>query len=376
MTRPPRLGAPAARLFYARTFALLTLAVLGYLCFLILLPFFEPLAWASILAFLLHPVYRRLRALRPHWRNASAMALTVATFFFLIGPLTLLGIAFADQAANLIAILRGLVADYREPTFADLAQTPLIGSLLDSAQSMFNIPAERVEEGLISGAQNLLRLLATLSGEIFLGAVSTVTGFTIMIFVLFFIIRDGESLVETTRKLIPMRPDRADRLFDHIGDVMRAVVFGVGLTAMVQGSLVGAAFAVLGLAAPVVFGAVSALFALLPVGGTAFVWVPAAAILAGEGRYLEAVFLVAWGFLLVSTIDNLLRPLVVSRTGHIGTLTVFIGVLGGVTAFGTVGLILGPVVLALAIALIRFTLELREERQQAEESEEASPSAS
>jgi predicted PurR-regulated permease PerM len=143
--------------------------------------------------------------------------------------------------------------------------------------------------------------------------------------------------------------------------VTRALVYGTGVTALVQGALVGMGFAFVGLPSPVVFGVIAALAALIPLLGTPVVWVPAVIVLAAQDRWGAALFMVIWGAIVV-TIDNFLRPWLVSGRARIEPLTVFIGVLGGVSAFGPVGVFLGPLVLALAIALVRFSLEGQERR--------------
>jgi predicted PurR-regulated permease PerM len=136
------------------------------------------------------------------------------------------------------------------------------------------------------------------------------------------------------------------------------MVDGTGVTAIVQGILVGIGFAVVGLPSPIVFGVLAALLALVPMAGTPVVWVPAVIALAVQQRYYAAAFMLVWGGFVV-TIDNFLRPWLVSGRAQVSTLTVFIGVLGGVGAFGPIGIFLGPLVLALAIALIDFALEGR-----------------
>jgi predicted PurR-regulated permease PerM len=161
------------------------------------------------------------------------------------------------------------------------------------------------------------------------------------------------------RELIPMAPAHRNRLFDHLAAVTRAVVFGTCLTALIQGALVGIAFLIVGFPSPLVFGTMAALFSLLPVGGSGVVWIPAVLVLVVEQRFGAAVFMLVWGALLVSLVDNVLRPFLVSGRAEVATLTVFIGVLGGVAAFGTIGLFLGPVVIATIIALLRFMQDLR-----------------
>jgi predicted PurR-regulated permease PerM len=207
-------------------------------------------------------------------------------------------------------------------------------------------------------ARTVLGSLASLGQKAFLGALGTVIGFLLMLFILFFAIRDGRAMFAALRELVPMAREERTRLFGHLASVLRAMVYGTGVTAIVQGVLIAIGFAVAGLPSPIVFGVLAALFALVPMAGTPVVWVPAVVALALQQRYYAAVGLLAWGGFVV-TIDNFLRPWLVSGRAQVSTLTVFIGVLGGVAAFGPIGIFLGPLVLALAIALIDFALETR-----------------
>jgi predicted PurR-regulated permease PerM len=180
-----------------------------------------------------------------------------------------------------------------------------------------------------------------------------------MMFLLFFAVRDGQQMLDIVRALIPASTTDKNRLFGHLASVTRAMVYGSGVTALTQGALVGIGFAIVGLPSPIVFGVMAALFALVPMAGTPVVWVPAVLIMAAQQRWGAAIFLLAWGIFIV-TIDNFLRPYLVAGRAPVGTLTVFMGVLGGASVFGAIGVFLGPVVLALVIALIRFALEVRQ----------------
>jgi predicted PurR-regulated permease PerM len=179
-----------------------------------------------------------------------------------------------------------------------------------------------------------------------------------MLFLLFFIIRDGRDIARLGGALVPLEPARREVLATRLDSVARAVVQGTVLTALVQGLLLGISFAVVGLPAPVVFGVVGAVLSVVPFGGTALVWVPAVIALATRGDYSEAAILLACG-LVVSSVDNFLKPLLISGRSPLPTLAVFIGVLGGLAAFGIIGLFLGPVVIALALALVEFAREHR-----------------
>lgn len=345
--------------FYARTFALLTLALLVYLVYQILLPFLAPIAWALFIAFLIHPLHGWLAAKlrgRPSW---SAGLLTLATLLVLIGPLTALGAAFAAQVAELLRYAQDFAAERKTAEAPDLASVPVLGPAIAWLQETTGVSLAQLQSWAVQGARTVLGSLATLGKAAFMGALGTVVGFVLMMFILFFAIRDGRALFATVRELIPMSVAERARLFEHLGGVTRAMVYGTGVTALVQGALIAIGFAFAGLPSPIVFGVLAALFALVPMAGTPVVWVPATIALALQGRYYAAIFLLIWGAA-VTTIDNVLRPILVSGRADVGTLTVFIGVLGGVTAFGPIGIFLGPLVLALVIALVRFVLEMRE----------------
>lgn len=345
------------RLFYARLFAILVLAGLGYLLFQVVVPFLAPIAWAGIIAFLLFPLWRYLPQALKARRTLSSMLLLLAATVFVIVPIAFILAAFAAQAANLLRDLQAATSG--GSISLRIEDAPLLGVIAAWAEENAGISAAQLQQWIGEALRQGLQFLMGLSGKLFLGAVNTVLAFTIMLVVLFFFLRDGDTIITALKSFAPLSRDKTDKLFANAGDAMHAVVFGTVLTALVQGALVGFAFAMLDLPAPVVFGAVSALFALLPVGGPAIIWLPAALILAADDRWWAAIGLTAWGLLLVATIDNFLRPLIVSSRAEVSALTVFIGVLGGAAAFGMVGLLVGPVILALCLAVLRFTLESR-----------------
>ena len=344
--------------FYTRTFALITVLVLVAALYRIVQPFLGPLLWAIFLAFLLHPLHVRLtRQLRGRTQS-SALVLTGLMLLVLVGPLTALSAAFAAQVGELLQYLQQTVADQSNKNVLDLTNVPWIRDALLWLDENLDVDLAQIRGYITEGSQQVLQMLASLGGKVFLGALGTVVGFILMMFMLFFFIRDGQEMFAVMRELIPMEPRYKARLFDHLAAVTRAIVFGTGVTALIQGTLVGIAFLVTSLPSPVVFAVVAALVSLLPFGGTALVWIPAALALAGQGRWKSAIFMVIWG-VLISLVDNVVRPLLVSGRAQVGTLTVFLGVLGGVAAFGAIGLFLGPVLLALIVALVSFMRELR-----------------
>jgi len=344
------------RIFYARTFALVALLLVGYLLYLILAPFSRPIAWALFIAFLLYPLQRGLTRRLGGRAALSATLLTLFIFLLIIGPLAGLGAAFAQQVADLARQAQAYAAEHKPTQLADFADAPWIGPSLAWIQERTGVSLEQLQAWAVEAAQTVLKNLGSLGRAAFIGALGTVIGFALMMFVLFFAIRDGRGWMETARALVPASPEERARLFGHLAAVLRAMVYGTGVTALVQGVLIAIGFVIVGLPSPVVFGVLAVIAALIPLIGTPAVWVPALIVLAAQGRWGAALFMALWGGFVV-TIDNFLRPWLVAGRADVGTLTVFIGVLGGVSAFGPVGVFLGPLVLALCIALVRFALE-------------------
>jgi predicted PurR-regulated permease PerM len=345
--------------FYARVFALAAAALLGVALFVIVRPFLEAILWSMLIAFLLAPAHLALVARVGGRAGLSAALLTVATAIVLIAPMPLLSVAFASQARDLFGRLQMLVAESGISGARDLLGIPIVSRAILWASAVAPVSPEQIQVWLMTGARTLVQGLVVISGSFVIGALNALVGLAITLFVLFFFLRDGRVMVVDAVRLIPMLPERRDRLMEHVGAVIRAVVFGALLTAVVQGVLVGIGFALVGLPSPVVFGALAAMTAPIPLVGSALIWVPGVAALFLQDRWVAALCLLGWGLALVSSADNVVRPLFISGRAQISTLPVFVGLLGGISAFGPIGLVVGPVVVALTLALIRFAVEAR-----------------
>jgi predicted PurR-regulated permease PerM len=174
----------------------------------------------------------------------------------------------------------------------------------------------------------------------------------ITLFLLFYFLRDKDRILRTLTQLVPLVPAEADIVRNDVRDAIGAIVFGTLVVAVTQGALGGLMFWWLGLPAPILWGSVMAVLAILPLFGAALVWVPAALFLAIDGDWGKALVLTAWGTVVVGLIDNLLLPMLVKNRLRVHTVVVFIAVLGGLFAFGATGAVLGPLILAIALALV------------------------
>jgi predicted PurR-regulated permease PerM len=273
--------------------------------------------------------------------------------------LSALSVEFVAQISALLQKLQKSAAQWDIKTVSDLQQFPLIARANDWLEAHAGISATQLQEWLVTGTQHVLQRAASFSGSFFLGALDSLMNFAIMLFLLFFFLRDGDTMIARARSLIPLDEARTERLFQQLSAVTRAIMFGTSMTALAQGLLIGVGFAIASLPSPVVFGVLAALLSLLPIGGAAFVWAPAVVWLFFDGRWGFAIFMLAWG-LMLGALDNVLRPLLISGRAKISALAVFVGVLGGIPAFGAIGVIAGPVVLCLVLALTEFAEETRE----------------
>jgi predicted PurR-regulated permease PerM len=347
--------------FYSKVFGLALTALLAYLLFRIFQPFIGPILWAVLLAMLLFPANRALRRRLKGRKAAAALALTVGVTLVIVLPGALLAVAFAGQATDLARRISATAERYRIVKPSDVLRLPVLEQVIRWLDQKIPVTAEQIQDWVIQGVQGLLQFALEKSRFLFLGALGAVVGLTLMVFILYFFFRDGEEMATRAVRLVPLDERRKRRLVTHLSEVVRAVVYGSLLTALVQGSLVGVAFAISGLPSPIVFGVIATIASLIPVVGTGLVVAPAAVVLAAQGRWGWAIFMVAWGVLLVGMADNFLRPLFISGRAEISTLPIFFGVIGGLAAFGPIGLFLGPVLIALALALIRFAEEGKDE---------------
>src|SRR6266545_1922263 len=315
--------------FSTRVFGVAAAALLLYLLARILRPFFGPILWALLLAFLLFPLNRWLRGKLRGRRGPAALLLTFAVTLGIVIPATLLMLVFVRQAAELLARVAELAGRYQIEKPQDLLRIPTLGRLVQWIDAKTPFSAAEFQQWLVNAARSVLELAVSGGRSVLLGAVGAVVGLLLMLFILYFFFRDGDEMALRMLRLVPLEDSRKGRLAAHLSAVMKAVVFGV----------------------------LTSLAALLPVAGTALVWAPATIALYAQGRPGWALFMLLWGAVLVGSADNFLRPRLISGRAQISTLPVFFGVMGGLAAFGPIGLFVGPLVIALALALIGFVEE-------------------
>jgi len=354
---PPDAGVTTDR-FYRHVLVLALVAILVALLFALVRPFFTPLVWAMLLAFLLAPTNRAVRRVYRGKKGWAALTVTMMVLFCLALPTGLLAANFVAQGIELVERISAAQHDGKG------LHIPLIGAAGAWLEAHLPAQANQIYAQVTGKLSSVFSSIVTVLLGIATGIVNGVASLLITLTVLFFVLRDGDGVAPRLLEFVPLRKYDKERLVAQTAAVTRATVLGSLVTAVVQGALIGIGFLIVGLPSPVVFGVIAGFLSLLPVVGTAAVWAPGAVVLAVvQHRFGWALFLVLWGLFIVGLADNIVRPWFVSGKAELPTVVVLLGVLGGISAFGFVGTFLGPVILSVALSLLRLAPAAGEPRE-------------
>lgn len=329
-------------------FLVLLLAITLLFAWLIM-PFFGPIIWGVIVAIMFRPVYVRLeRSLggRPNTAAALCILLIIA---LVVLPALLLGFSLVQEAANLYLQLQTGEIDLAEmfervrkslPRWADEMIVSAGWTDLERARSM-------VGSSLASVLQNIASR-ALWFGQ---GALQLMAAVGVMLYLVFFLLRDGAIIAEKVKQALPLRPSIRERLIRHFIVVIRATMKGTIVVAIVQGMVGGIIFWMLGMEAPILWGLLMGFFSLLPAVGTGIVWVPVSAYLLATGSTTEGLILVFCGLFVIGLIDNILRPILVGHDTKMPEFVILIATVSGLSLMGLNGVIVGPIIAALFLAV-------------------------
>ena len=327
------------------------LLLLINLAFRIVEPFLEPLAWSAVLAIFFYPVHERIvRWLKP---NRAALVSTLGVTVLLIAPALTVLVYTAREAIDATAQLQNALMD-PEKALPSHALAWIRHQLPHAWQSTdFSEPlrqgAERIASFLASRLAGLVKNLFNFFVDLF-----------ILIFALFFMFRDGEEIVRGASHLVPFDESIQEDMLRESRDLIFASVAVALVIAVLQGALGGIAFTVGGISSPIFWAVLIAFFSLVPVVGSALIWVPAALFLAFSGHWGKGIAVVVICGGVAGVADNLVRPLLLRNRTHLNELLLFLGVLGGLQVFGLLGLVIGPTIVAAAMGVFRVYVEHRD----------------
>jgi len=319
-----------------------------YQLYRVFTPFLGPIVWAAVLAIVFYPLYLRLlRTMRGNTTVAAA-AMTAIVTVSIVVPTASLSTVVTNESVGLYEQLTEWVRSGQLDQRVQQVRASRVGRLVQRLgrqgwEMDWGALVQRSADTISSHVTTFARNVA-----VFL------LDFSIMLFTLFFFFRDGDRMVASLRRLIPMDPIDKDAIFRRLYETLSAVMRGMVVTAVVQGLLLWIGLAVLGVPYAAFLGVASGMLSMLPLIGSAAVWIPCVVYLAVAGLPIKAVCLAVYGTLVVSTVDNVLRPLVIGGAARLPTLFLFFGMLGGVEAYGILGIFLGPVLLSIVVSFIQI----------------------
>lgn len=329
------------------TFILLTILII--LCFQVVQFFISPMIWAAILAYVTYPLYRFFYQKVQFSPTFSALIMTVS-ISLMIGVPLLIGVFFLQQE---VISFYGMAVRRLQAGYVDLPESiknlPVIGQQVRDLLWEIN----KDPEASMAAVRNWVQSHLYYGKMAFDAVLKNLAKLGMALMTLFFFYRDGLSLVRQIRQALRnVIGDRIDHYINSVTATTRAVVYGIGLTALAQAVLAGIGYVIAGAPSPILLTIITFVVAMIPFG-TPFAWGGVALWLLSQGHTTEGIGLGLWGILVISWVDNLIRPMVISGATKIPFILIFIGVLGGLTAFGFVGLFTGPVLLAIMLAVWR-----------------------
>jgi len=316
--------------------------LLVYLAYLVFEPFLVPLAWAAVLVVVSYPAYEWLA--RRWGRTMAAGASAVGVTLILIVPILLVMIAFVRQGVDAVQSIELKISN---------GHWVWINHLWTAFQQRFpGTSPEDLTNALRHYGEQAAAFVATKLGTILKHTAGFIFDLGVTILAMFYLFRDGNSMVERLRELLPFDAAHRNRMLTDARGLIFASVTSSLVAAAVHGLLGGLAFAVTGVRAPIFWGVMMAFFSFVPLVGSGLVWVPIAISLIDSGHTIRGIILIVICVVIVGAVDNLVRPWLISGRAEMGGLVVFISVLGGISVFGLLGLVLGPIIVATAASML------------------------
>src|SRR3954465_5064225 len=326
---------------------LVVLAFALYICWLMLQPFLNVILWAAVLAVVFYPLHRRIRSRVTSPSGAAAIS-TLAVILLILLPVTFITIAVVRELSG--------AADSLQAGVQHLSGRPVpgLGWVLDRLRTYVDLDAADAQKFIAQRMQTIGAALAASTLVVVGGAVGAVVQMALVVFTMFYLFRDGDGIRDAAYHMLPLEHVQMHDIAVRTRDVIGATIYGVLVISAIQGTLGTVIFWVLGLPSPLLWGVVMFFLSMIPMAGAFLVWAPAAVYLAFRGGYIKAGVLVVWGVLVIGSIDNFLSPRLVGKRASLHELLIFFAVLGGLQVFGVLGLVLGPVVVAVTLALIEM----------------------
>jgi predicted PurR-regulated permease PerM len=326
-----------------------------YLFYRILNPFLEPVLWAIFLALVLFPSCKKLQHLLRKKGFVPAILMTLLVVIVIALPFSLLLLSLANEAVGVYHSVEDLINTGQLQAYLEkIKEIPILRTILPKIDQTLGLSQMDPLALLLKNLRQISTVLLNQSSVILKGLSSFLFSFLLALLSLYYLFKDGEHFYAKLKNLLPIPARERDLLLNRFQEMVSATIYGGLLIALVQGLLGGLSFWVLGMASPVLWGTAMALFSFIPLGGTALIWVPAVVFLLIAGEITRGIILLGIGVFVISSVDNFLRPLLVGARTKIHPLLLFFAVIGGIQAFGMIGIIAGPLIVTLCITLVEI----------------------
>ncbi len=329
------------------TVYLAIIIIFFYLFYQVLSPFLITITWAMVLSITFYPVYKiALKLIKRPW--VASLITLIVILVIIIGPFTYLTGALVNEITDIYSS----IDEKGFSTIDKIKDNPRIAGILDKLSSYKAFENIDIEESAVQSLKFIGKFVGQNISGIFKNTVFLLFSFLIMCMTIFYFLKDGDELTEYIKARLPFDEEQKNQLEKRVKEMVIAVIYGGLAVGIIQGIIGGVAFHVLGLPAPVLWGSAMAILALIPFFGASLIWGPASLMLVFQGSYAKGIGLFVLGALVISMIDNLLRPMLIGDRTKLHMLMVFFSVLGGISYFGFIGFILGPLIAALCLSLL------------------------
>ncbi len=319
---------------YSKYFFILCLLGLLYLSFIITKPFIPAILAGILLAYIFHPIYRRLNKKIKN-KSICSILVSILIILLILGPLVfIMGTLLKESSQFYETIIQ-----------SDLSKLEFFPEVTGNVD---------LDKFIVQGIERGILFVINAVSSFILSIPTRILDFFITIFILFYLFKDGEILVNKIKRWLPLSSSQKNILFKEIKEVTYGIIYGLFITGLVQGSVGALGFFIFGIPNPLLWGMIMTILAILPIIGPVLVWLPMGIIQIASGNLFSGIGILAYGFSIVSTIDNIIRPKLISAKVKIHPVLILLGIVGGIKLFGLIGIIIGPLALAILIVSLRL----------------------
>ncbi|MFZ5981888.1 MAG: AI-2E family transporter [Candidatus Zixiibacteriota bacterium] len=344
-------------------------AVFFYLFYRIIVPFFVPITWAAVFAILFNPLYEKILK-RVKGKGLASFLTCLLIVILIIGPLAYLMVALINEATEAVVKVNEM---YKNGQFDEILSfnVPWFESLKERLSQHYDLSKINFDEIAKSSIDKVSGLIVNQTTWLFTNGTKTIFYFMLMIFSMYYFFKDGERVILKIRRLLPLTPNQINVTFKQLRDIIQATMYGGVVVAMIQGMIGGILFFIVGIPSAVFWGAVMAFLSIIPFLGAFIIYIPAGIILILGGSFVKGLVVIGLGTIVISQIDNILRPLLMSGKTSMHPLLLFFTIMGGIYLFGLLGLIVGPIITAIFLTILKiFEFKLHPEYEQSLNPEE------